>query len=86
MRQQTAFAPKTEKRPGGIEGRGLCATAPMAQGESVVVKGGDVMTTAQRHTIAETLGPAALQIADDLPLGPTTPAEGGRHDAPASGL
>jgi hypothetical protein len=73
--QQTYFSPKTEKRLSGIEGRGLFATAPIAPGEIVVVKGGYVMTTAQRNTIAASLGPAEIQIAEDLHMGPTNPAD-----------
>lgn len=72
---QTYFSPKTEKRLSGIEGRGLFAKAPIAQGESVVVKGGDVMTTDQRNTVAASMGPSEIQIAEDLHIGPTTPED-----------
>ena len=69
------FSPKTEKRDSPIEGRGLFAKAPIAKGEVVVVKGGHVMTTAQRDAVAERLGPAEIQIADDLFIGPATEAD-----------
>jgi hypothetical protein len=71
----TYFSPKTEKRSSGIAGRGLFATAPIAPGEIVVVKGGYVMTTAQRQTVAAALGPADIQIAEDLHMGPITLAD-----------
>jgi hypothetical protein len=72
---QTYFSPKTEKRRSGIEGRGLFAKAPIAQGETVVVKGGYVMTTDQRNTVAASMGPADIQIAEDLHIGPIAPED-----------
>ena len=72
---QTSFSPKTEKRLSGIEGRGLFAKAPIAKGEIVVVKGGDVMTTDQRNKVAEYMGPSEIQITEDLHIGPTTPED-----------
>jgi uncharacterized protein len=72
---QTYFSPKTEKRLSAIEGRGLFAKAPIAKDEIVVVKGGYVMTTDQRNTVAASLGPAEIQIAEDLHMGPTTLAD-----------
>ena len=75
MSNQTYFSPKTEKRRSGIEGRGLFATAPIAQGEIVVVKGGYVMTTDQRNTVAAHMGPSDIQIAEDLHIGPITPED-----------
>jgi hypothetical protein len=65
----------TEKRPSGIDGRGLFAKEPIAKGDIVVVKGGYVMTTAQRNRLSESMGPAEIQIAEDLHIGPTTPAD-----------
>ena len=75
MLHQTYFSPKTEKRLSGIEGRGLFAKEPISQGEIVVVKGGYVMTTAQRHKVSEYMGPSEIQIAEDLHIGPTTPED-----------
>jgi SET domain-containing protein len=72
---QTYFSPKTEKRVSGIEGRGLFAKEPIAQGETVVVKGGYVMTTDQRKKVSEYMGPSDIQIAEDLHLGPITPED-----------
>ncbi len=71
----TYFSPKTEKRSSGIEGRGLFARENISKGEIVVVKGGYVMTTAQRDKVSEQLGPAEIQITDDLHIGPVTSDE-----------
>ena len=71
----TYFSPKTEKRPSNVHGRGLFAREPIPRGEIVVVKGGHVMTTAQRDKLGEELEDAEIQIADGLFIGPTTPHE-----------
>ena len=71
----TWFSPKTEKRGSGIEGTGLHARTAIAAGEWVVVKGGHVMDRATRDRVAEALGPAEIQIGDDLFIGPLTAAE-----------
>ena len=72
---QTYFSPKIEKRVSGIEGRGLFAKEPIAKGEIVVVKGGYVITTAQRNKLSEYMGLSEIQIAEDLHIGPTTPED-----------
>lgn len=71
----TWLSDKVAKRSSPIEGTGLFATAPIAPGEIVVVKGGHVMTRAERDRVAETLGPAEIQVEDDLFIGPVTPEE-----------
>jgi uncharacterized protein len=58
-----------------INGHGLFATAAIAKGEVVVVKGGYILTRKQRDSIGEGLGPSEIQITEDLFIGPTTPAE-----------
>jgi hypothetical protein len=73
------FSPKVEKRQSGIDGIGLFARQPIAAGELVVVKGGHIMTRAERDEVALTLGPAEIQIDDHLFIGPVTEAE--RYDA-----
>ena len=72
---QTYFSPKTEKRESGIDGRGLFAGEPISKGETVVVKGGYVMTKAQRDRVSERLGPAEIQVTEDLFIGPTFPED-----------
>ena len=69
----TWFSDKVEKRVSDIEGRGLFATADIAAGEIVVVKGGTVMSRSQRDALEEVMGPSEIQIADDLFIGPVTP-------------
>jgi uncharacterized protein len=71
----TYFSPKVEKRPSRIDGRGLFAREPIAAEEVVVVKGGYILTKAQRDLIGQELGPSEIQVTDDLFIGPTMPAE-----------
>jgi len=75
MLDLTYFSPRVEKRASLINGRGLFATAAIAKGEVVVVKGGYILTREQRDSIGEELGPSEIQITEDLFIGPTTPAE-----------
>ena len=71
----TYFSPKVEKRPSGVDGTGLFARRPISKGETVVVKGGYVMTQAERDAVSQSLGPAEIQIGDDLFIGPRTASE-----------
>ena len=71
----TYFSPKVEKRQSRIDGRGLFARAAIAAGEIVVVKGGHVLTRAQRDRIGEALGPSEIQITEELFIGPVTQAQ-----------
>ncbi len=71
----TYFSPKTEKRRSNIEGRGLFARESISKDEIVVVKGGYVMTRAQRDVVERHLGPAEIQVTEDLFVGPATQAE-----------
>lgn len=71
----TYFSPKTEKRLSGIDGRGLFAREPIQMGEVVVLKGGYVMSRAQRDEVQLHIGPAEIQITEDLFIGPVTQAE-----------
>ena len=71
----TWFSPKIEKRTSGIHGRGLFARESIAQDEIVIVKGGYVLTEAQRDAISLELGPSEIQITEELFIGPTTRAE-----------
>jgi SET domain-containing protein len=68
-------SPKTEVRPSAIHGKGLFATTPIAKDEIVAVKGGHIVTRAQWREISDTLGPAEIQIDDDLFIAPVTPEE-----------
>ena len=50
------FSPKVEKRKSPIDGRGLFAKRAIEMGEVVVVKGGYILTKAQRDQIGKELG------------------------------
>jgi uncharacterized protein len=65
MPDLTYFSPKVVKRSSPINGRGLFATAAVAKGEVVVVKGGYILTQ-----IGEELGPSEVQITEHLFIGP----------------
>ncbi len=69
------FSPKIEKRDSGVHGRGLFTADPIEVGEVVCVKGGYVMDRDQRDEVSLKLGPAEIQIAEDLFLGPTSDGE-----------
>ena len=71
----TYFSPKVEKRPSAINGIGLFARGSIAKGETVVVKGGYIMTKEERDRVEERLGPAEIQIGDDLFIGPQSESE-----------
>lgn len=68
-------SPKTEVRESPIHGRGLFATADIARGEVVVVKGGHIVTREQLREITPKLGPVEIQIGDDLFIAPVTDEE-----------
>lgn len=58
-----------------IHGLGLFAAEAIRAGEIVCVKGGHVFQRSQLQIIAARLGPAEIQIAEDLFIGPLTPEE-----------
>jgi SET domain-containing protein len=68
-------SPKTEVRSSPIHGKGLFATAHIARGEVVLVKGGHVITGAQKKSVNERLGPVEVQIGQDLFIAPVTAEE-----------
>ena len=69
------LSPKTVVRGSGIQGRGLFSSAPIAAGEIVAVKGGHVFDGATLARIRPALGPAEIQIGEDLFIGPLAAAE-----------
>ena len=66
---------KTEVRESPIHGHGLFATAPIAKGEVVAVKGGHIINREQLREITPKLGPVEIQIGDDLFIAPVTQEE-----------
>ena len=68
MKGLSYLSPKVEVRESPIQGRGLFARAAIAPDEVVAVKGGYVF---DGRTLAELdLGPAEIQIGEDLYIGP----------------
>jgi SET domain-containing protein len=63
------ITPKARKgAASAIEGRGLTATAPIAAGELVAIKGGHIVTTAALRSLPEHLQNSEIQIADGFHL------------------
>lgn len=69
------ISPKAAVQNSPIHGRGLFATDPFGAGEIVCVKGGYIFTRATLVEIQPVLGPAEIQIGDDLFIGPLHPDE-----------
>lgn len=70
MADLTYRSPKTEVRASPIHGKGLFAKSAMAEGEIVAVKGGRIFTTSQWAALEPELGPAEIQISEDLFIAP----------------
>jgi SET domain-containing protein len=70
MTNLTYRSPKTAVRQSPIHGQGLFATAAIAQGEIVAVKGGYILTAQQWTALAQELGAADIQITEDLFIAP----------------
>jgi hypothetical protein len=64
------LSPKAAVKSSSIHGRGLFAVGEFRPGEIVCVKGGYIFTRTALGEIAPALGPAEIQIADDLFIGP----------------
>lgn len=75
MTALTYRSPKTEVRPSPIHGKGLFAKRAIGNREIVAVKGGHVLTGPQWAALEPTLGPADIQISEDLFIAPVTPTE-----------
>jgi hypothetical protein len=69
------LSPKATVRESPIHGRGLFATGEFHTGEVVCIKGGHILTRSKLEEVAPLLGPAEIQIADDLFIGPVHPEE-----------
>lgn len=75
MKNLSYLSPKVIVKESPIQGRGLFAQEPLASGEIVCVKGGHIFNRAMLATIQPTLGPAEIQIGEDLFIGPLTTEE-----------
>jgi SET domain-containing protein len=71
----TYRSPKTEVKASPIEGLGLFARLAIARGEIVAVKGGYVLTRAEWAPLGRELGPAEIQLTDDLVIAPVSADE-----------
>lgn len=66
---------KTAVGESAIHGRGLFATAAIAKGEVVAVKGGHIIVRETLNKLQPHVGPAEIQIGDDLFICPVTADE-----------
>jgi uncharacterized protein len=66
----TYLSPKAQVQSSPIHGRGLFAVDEFQQGEIVCVKGGYIFDRATLAGLASALGPAEIQIAEELFIGP----------------
>jgi len=69
------ISPNSSVRESSIHGRGLFAIAPIKKGEIVCIKGGHIFNRTTLAQISPLLGPAEIQIGDDLFIGPLTEDE-----------
>ncbi len=69
------LSPKTIVQESPIHGRGLFARSVIARGEVVAVKGGHIITGEELRLLQTTLGPAEIQIGENLFICPVTEAE-----------
>ena len=75
MERLSYISPKAAVRPSPIHGRGLFAVEPIARGEVVCVKGGHFFDRRRLEELTPRLGPAEIQIGEDLFIGPVEEAE-----------
>ena len=64
------LSPKAEVRPSAIHGRGLFAREAIARGEIVCIKGGHIFDRRRLAELQPDVGPAEVQITEDLFIGP----------------
>ena len=70
MSNLSYISPKAAVKESSIHGRGLFAAEPIKRGEIVCIKGGHIFNRDTLQQIAEKLGPAEIQIGEDLFIGP----------------
>lgn len=69
------LSPKTVVKESPIQGCGLFAQTFIAKGEMVCIKGGHIFNRATLREVQKTLGPAEIQIGENLFIGPLTADE-----------
>ena len=75
MSNLSYISPKAAVRQSPIQGRGLFALEPIAKGEIVCIKGGHIFNRPALQELTRILGPAEIQIAEDLFIGPINEQE-----------
>lgn len=70
MHNLSYISPKAAVQASPIHGRGLFAKEPIAKGEIVCIKGGHIFNREIFREVQKTLGPAEIQIGEDLFIGP----------------
>ncbi len=75
MPRLSYLSPKTTVQKSLIHGHGLFAAAPIAKDEIVCIKGGHIFNRETLRAVQKALGPAEIQIGEDLFIGPLTEAE-----------
>ena len=79
MKTLSYLSPKTVVKDSPIQGRGLFAQAFIPKGEIVCIKGGHVFNRETLREVQKTLGPAEIQIGENLFIGPLTADEREGH-------
>ena len=69
------LSPKAEVKESAIHGRGLFGRDDISAGEIVAIKGGHIVRGDALRELAPRLGPAEIQIGDDLFICPVTEEE-----------
>ena len=69
------ISPKAAVKQSPIQGRGLFALEPIAKGETVCIKGGHIFNRRTLQEVTQALGPAEIQIGEDLFIGPLNEQE-----------
>jgi len=75
MTSLSYLSPKTAVKTSDIQGRGLFAVEAIGKGEIVCVKGGHIFNRARLNEVSPSLGPAEIQIGEDLFIGPLSEEE-----------
>jgi len=70
MPNLSLISPKAEVKDSSIHGRGLFALEPIRKGEIVCIKGGHIFNRETLEDVAQSLGPAEIQVAENLFIGP----------------
>ncbi|HEY3137475.1 MAG TPA: SET domain-containing protein-lysine N-methyltransferase [Blastocatellia bacterium] len=75
MPNQSYISPKAAVKDSAIHGRGLFAIKPIPKGEIVCIKGGHIFNRETLDRATPSLGPAEIQIAENLFIGPLSEEE-----------